>query len=103
CLAIIGFCVARHTPPHPKLPPFSRAAIVRPPASFASAPRSFETICQSQVRNPCERSFFGKSPQVFDFMTQAVSPPPPNPAKPAGGLEGVVAAKSDVCFINGTE
>src|SRR2546423_6447217 len=33
-------------------------------------------------------------------MSQAVSAPP---AKPAGGLEGVVAAKSDICFINGTE
>ena len=33
-------------------------------------------------------------------MSQAVSA---TPAKPAGGLEGVVAAKSDICFINGTE
>jgi citrate synthase len=33
-------------------------------------------------------------------MSQAVSP---SPVKPAGGLEGVVAAKSDICFINGTE
>lgn len=28
---------------------------------------------------------------------------PETPAKPTGGLEGVVAAKSDICFINGTE
>jgi citrate synthase len=34
-------------------------------------------------------------------MTQAVTSPPPAPAKPAGGLEGVVAAKSDICFIDG--
>ena len=33
-------------------------------------------------------------------MSQAVSA---TPTKPAGGLEGVVAAKSDICFINGTE
>ena len=33
-------------------------------------------------------------------MSQAVST---TPTKPAGGLEGVVAAKSDICFINGTE
>ena len=33
-------------------------------------------------------------------MSQAVSA---TPAKPAGGLEGVVAAKSGICFINGTE
>ncbi len=33
-------------------------------------------------------------------MPQAVSA---SPVKPAGGLEGVVAAKSDICFINGTE
>ena len=26
---------------------------------------------------------------------------PPSKAKPAGGLEGVVAAKSDICFIDG--
>jgi citrate synthase len=36
-------------------------------------------------------------------MTQAVSSPPAAPAKPAGGLEGVVAAKSDICFIDGVE
>src|SRR5262245_10424559 len=37
-------------------------------------------------------------------MAQAVSPTPSaNPPKPAGGLEGVVAAKSDICFINGVE
>jgi citrate synthase len=35
-------------------------------------------------------------------MTQAVSSPPSAaPSKPAGGLEGVVAAKSDICFIDG--
>ncbi len=40
-------------------------------------------------------------------MTQTISPPAPlttSPAassKPAGGLEGVVAAKSDICFIDG--
>jgi citrate synthase len=36
-------------------------------------------------------------------MTQAVSPNSPNSpaARPAGGLEGVVAAKSDICFIDG--
>src|SRR2546430_3162904 len=33
-------------------------------------------------------------------MSQAVSA---TSAKPSGGLEGVVAAKSDICFINGTE
>ncbi len=32
-------------------------------------------------------------------MTSAVSTAPPD--KPAGGLEGVVAAKSDICFIDG--
>jgi len=32
-------------------------------------------------------------------MTQLLSPPPQ--PKPAGGLEGVVAAKSDICFIDG--
>src|SRR3954468_21245930 len=31
-------------------------------------------------------------------MSQAVSS---SPAKPAGGLEGVVAAKSEICFIDG--
>src|SRR3954469_17508812 len=36
-------------------------------------------------------------------MSQAVPASPANPAKPTGGLEGVVAAKSDICFINGTE
>jgi citrate synthase len=35
-------------------------------------------------------------------MTQAVSSPPSvAAAKPSGGLEGVVAAKSDICFIDG--
>jgi citrate synthase len=39
-------------------------------------------------------------------MTQAVSSTPspsstPVPTKPTGGLEGVVAAKSDICFIDG--
>jgi citrate synthase len=33
-------------------------------------------------------------------MSQAVSD---TPSKPTGGLEGVVAAKSGICFINGTE
>ena len=33
-------------------------------------------------------------------MTQAAPPAPPT-SKPAGGLEGVVAAKSDICFIDG--
>ncbi|HEX3357738.1 MAG TPA: citrate synthase [Tepidisphaeraceae bacterium] len=33
-------------------------------------------------------------------MSQAVTA---TPVKPSGGLEGVVAAKSDICFINGTE
>ena len=31
-------------------------------------------------------------------MSQAVSTPPKAP----GGLEGVVAAKSEICFIDGT-
>jgi citrate synthase len=35
-------------------------------------------------------------------MTQAISASS-SPPKPAGGLEGVVAAKSDICFINGIE
>src|SRR3954454_13451639 len=36
-------------------------------------------------------------------MTQAAaaSPAPAPGAKPAGGLEGVVAAKSAICFIDG--
>src|ERR1041385_1112199 len=34
-------------------------------------------------------------------MTQAVSKAPPPPAKSAAGLEGIVAAKSAVCFIDG--
>lgn len=36
-------------------------------------------------------------------MSQAVSVPPASatPSKPAGGLAGVVAAQSDICFIDG--
>src|SRR6266550_7568537 len=36
-------------------------------------------------------------------MAQAAAPSPAaSSAKPAGGLEGVVAAKSAICFIDGT-
>src|SRR4029077_13696347 len=42
----------------------------------------------------------GKSPKFGFSMSQALSA---SPVKPPGGLEGVVAAKSDICFINGTE
>jgi citrate synthase len=34
-------------------------------------------------------------------VSQATSGPPAASAKPTGGLEGVVAAKSDICFIDG--
>ncbi len=33
--------------------------------------------------------------------TTVAAPPAVKPAKPAGGLEGVVAAKSEICFIDG--
>src|SRR3954452_20403190 len=35
-------------------------------------------------------------------MTQAAAPSPAASNKPAGGLEGVVAAKSAICHIDGT-
>src|SRR5437870_9407983 len=33
--------------------------------------------------------------------TPALSPPPPAPAKQAAGLQGVIAAPSAICFIDG--